>query len=255
MDIRNIDPRAPGTLDMRIMDARDQMQGNLRGVTGRLNGATSEMWQQSGMPGMPGINKTVGPNAGAAAAGNNPQWPNMQGPKDLEINKPSGWDSSPPAARRPIGGTNFDDGTSLWGQSRVPGVQDPMARNNFGRNPIGGGAAPTGIPQNRLPGAGMKPGEGMKNTVKVQYLFYLNDQFIAFQPIHGDHYIQEQAIEILGMIRIHQIGKIRVLTLVPEESEHHGMRVQMQQVHYGIRASHHGLIVVTLIVTGHNKIN
>lgn len=169
MDIRNIDPRTPGTLDMRMMDARDQMQGNLRGVTGRLNGATSEMWQQGGMPGMPGINKTVGPNAGAANSGNNPQWPGMQGPKDLEINKPSGWDSSPPASRRPLGGGNFDDGTSLWGQSRVPGggggggggIQDPMARNNFGRNPIGGTAAPpTGIPPNRLPGAGMKPGEG-----------------------------------------------------------------------------------------------
>ncbi|KAL7037320.1 hypothetical protein ACKWTF_009160 [Chironomus riparius] len=166
MDIRNIDPRTPGTLDMRMMDARDQMQGNLRGVTGRLNGATSEMWQQGGMPGMPGINKTVGPNAGATNSGNNPQWPGMQGPKDLEINKPSGWDSSPPASRRPLGAGNFDDGTSLWGQSRVPGggngggIQDPMARNNFGRNPIGNTAAPpTGIPPNRLPNAGMKPGE------------------------------------------------------------------------------------------------
>lgn len=160
MDLRTMDPRAPGAIDMRIMD-REQMQGNMRGVTGRLNGATSEMWQQGGMPGMPGINKTVGPNAGAAgAAGNNPEW--IQGPKDLNqlINKPSGWDSSPPAARRPIGaGGNFDDGTSLWGQNRGPG-QDQMGRNNFGRNPIGGAAAPTGIPPNRLPGTGMKPGEG-----------------------------------------------------------------------------------------------
>lgn len=172
IDVRNMDLRDPraasGNVDMRMMDTRDQMQGNVRGVTGRLSGP--DMWQHGGMQGMPGMNKIVGPNAAAGGAANNSQWPGSQvgGPKDIDMNKPGGWDSSPPAARRPIGGTNFDDGTSLWGQNRVPGgvqgggdsswkgVQDPMGRNNFNRNPIGP-AAPTGIPPNRLPGASIKP--------------------------------------------------------------------------------------------------
>lgn len=176
MDLRNIDPRdpRPNNVDMRMMEARDQMQGNVRGVTGRLNGST-EMWQHGAMPGgMPGMNKIVGPNAAGGNAGNNPQWPGSQvgGPKDIDMNvKPGGWDTSPPAARRPIGGGNFDDGTSLWGQNRVPGgVQDPMGRNNFGRNPIGN-AAPTGLPPNRLPGAtGIKPeGNLFQNLKKELY--------------------------------------------------------------------------------------
>ncbi len=141
---------------MRMMDTREQMQGNLRGVTGRLNGP--DMWQQhAGIQGMPGMNKIVGPNAAAGGAANNPQWPGSQisGPKDIENNnKASGWDSSPPAARRPI-----DDGTSLWGQNRVPGGETggwKGVQNNFNRNPIGP-AAPTGLPPNRLPGASLKP--------------------------------------------------------------------------------------------------
>lgn len=174
IDMRNIDPRdprAPGT-DMRMMDAREPgMQGNVRGVTGRLNGS-SEMWQHGAMGAghggqVPGMNKIVGPGA---AAVNNPQWPGSQvgGPKDIEMNKPGWGESSPPAARRPMG--TGDDGTSLWGTGRgggqgnvdaswKQGGQDP--RNNFGRNPIGGGgvggAGPGNFPPNRLPGAGMKP--------------------------------------------------------------------------------------------------
>lgn len=180
IDIRNIDPRdprAPGSVDMRMMESREQMQGNVRGVTGRLNGST-EMWQHGNMGGghggqVPGMNKIVGPGA---AAVNNPQWQGAQvgGPKDIDMSKPGWGDSSPPVARRPMGGG--DDGTSLWGsQSRGPGVepnwkgvQDP--RNNFvGRNPIGaggggngGGNVGQGFPPNRLPGAGMKP-EGDDN--------------------------------------------------------------------------------------------
>lgn len=172
MDVRNMDLRDPrasggggGNVDMRMMDARDQMQGNVRGVTGRLSGP--DMWQQhGGMQGMPGMNKIVGPNAAAGGNANNSQWPGSQvgGPKDIDMNVKPGWENSPPTSRRPIGGSNFDDGTSLWGQNRVPtgvptdtswkGVQDPMGRNNFNRNPIGG---PTGLPPNRLPGASIKP--------------------------------------------------------------------------------------------------
>ncbi|KAG5681488.1 hypothetical protein PVAND_010918 [Polypedilum vanderplanki] len=156
MDLRNIDPRA-ANVDMRMIDARDQMQGNLRGVTGRLNGS-ADMWQH------PGMNKIVGPNAAVAGnAANNPQWPGSQpqvgGPKDIDmgVKQTSGWESSPPASRRPLGAANLDDGTSFWGQgNRVPGsVQDPMGRNNFGRTPIGA-TGPT-LPPNRLPNAGIEP--------------------------------------------------------------------------------------------------
>lgn len=171
LDIRNIDPRdprAPGSLDMRMMDTREPMQGNVRGVTGRLNGST-DMWPHGGMGAghagqVPGMNKIVGPGAGAV---NNPQWAGSQvgGPKDIDMNKPGWGESSPPATRRPIGA---DDGTSLWGGSQSrggpvepnwKGGQDP--RNNFvGRNPIGAGGASgsgPGFPPNRLPGAAMKP--------------------------------------------------------------------------------------------------
>lgn len=171
IDMRNIDPRdprAPGT-DMRMMENREPgMQGNVRGVTGRLNGST-DMWQHGGMAAAHGgqvpMNKIVGPGA---AAVNNPQWPGSQvgGPKDVEMSKPGWGESSPPAARRPMGG---DDGTSLWGTGRGQsaetswkGAQDPR---NFGRNPIGAGGAGAGpgFPPNRLPGSGgMKP-EGGKD--------------------------------------------------------------------------------------------
>jgi len=187
---------------MRMMDTRDQMQGNLRGVTGRLNGSSADMWQQHGgsMGGhagqMPGMNKIIGPGGAAAGANIPGQWPSAQvgggGPKDIDMNKPGWGDSSPPAARRPIGGgngnggnggNNFDDGgTSLWGSqnnNRVPGgvetnwkgVQDPMGRNSFvGRNPIGAGAAGPGLPPNRLPGT-MKP-EGECSCFLFAVCFY-----------------------------------------------------------------------------------
>lgn len=174
MDIRNIDPRtAPGNVDMRMIEARDQMQGNVRGVTGRLIG-TTDMWQHGAMGAghggqVPGMNKIVGPGAPAV---NNPQWPGSQvgGPKDIDMNKPGWGESSPPDTRRPMGG-GADDGTSLWGsQNRGPGVetnwkgiQDP--RNNFnGRNPIGAGGnnSGPGFAPNRLPGTGMKQPEGKK---------------------------------------------------------------------------------------------
>lgn len=166
IDMRSIDPRDPRAPELRMMDSREPgMQGNVRGVTGRLNGST-DMWQHGGMGAghggqVPGMNnKIVGPGA---AAVNNPQWPGSQvsGPKEAEMSKPGWGDSSPPASRRPMGA---DDGTSLWGTGRGQnvetnwkGVQDP--RNNFGRNPIGaaGTGAGPGFPPNRLPSAGMKP--------------------------------------------------------------------------------------------------
>lgn len=157
------DPRASG-VDMRMMDQRD-MQGSVRGVTGRLNGST-DMWsshpQIGGPPQVQNINKIVGPGA---AAVNNPQWPTgPQGvpPKDHDMSKPSGWgESSPPTVRRNMA----DDGTSLW-SSRNPqenwkggnggGGGGGGVANNFpgNRNPMAPGN--TNFPPNRLPGAGMK---------------------------------------------------------------------------------------------------
>ena len=174
IDMRNIDPRASAGVDMRMMDSRDQMQGNLRGVTGRLNGS-SDMWHgnMGGHGGQMPMNKTVGPGGATAGVGNN-QWPGSQvgGPKDNDMNKPGGWgEQSPPATRRPLGGGGFDDGTSFWGtQSRGPAggpgdsswnkIPDPMGRNNLVRNPIGApgaGIGPGGLPPGRISGAGMKP--------------------------------------------------------------------------------------------------
>lgn len=176
IDIRNMDPRdprAPGSADMRMMDSRDQMQGSVRGVTGRLNGSSADMWHQGAMGAhggqVPGMNKIVGP--GAAVVSNPQGWPGSQGTKDIDM-KQSGWgDSSPPAARRQMNVEN--DGTNLWGtrgpvDSNWKGGQDP--RNNFaGRNPIGVNSGP-GFPPNRLPGANMKPDGKKKREI---YIFEL----------------------------------------------------------------------------------
>jgi hypothetical protein len=154
------DPRAPG-VDMRMMDSRE-MQGSVRGVTGRLNGST-DMWPHSGVQpgGVPGMNqnKIVGPG-GAAVSGNPNQWPGgpgqVGGPKDHDqmSGKPSGWgESSPPTARRSMA----DDGTSLW-SSRAPDANWKGVPNNFpGRNPIAVGGGNTNFPQNRIPGGMNKP--------------------------------------------------------------------------------------------------
>jgi hypothetical protein len=165
------DPRAPGA-DMRMMDSRE-MQGSVRGVTGRLNGS-SDMWPHSGIqPGVPGMNKIVGPGAGAVTGGN-PQWPGGPqvggGPKEHDMSKPSGWgESSPPTARR----TMADDGTSLW-SSRAPDAnwKGGGVPNNFpGRNPgiaIGGN---NNFQQNRIPNAGMKPdGKFIDNLIEFLYI-------------------------------------------------------------------------------------
>lgn len=139
--------RAPSA-DPRLIDPRDQMRGDPRGISGRLNGST-EMWgqQHHGLPqhGQIPINKMVapGPNGGSAS-----QWGGATLPKDIPLSKPSGWEEpSPPAQRRP-----FDDGTSLWNQrqppqqpTRVPGgnqggggqwkeAPDAMNRSNLMRN-------------------------------------------------------------------------------------------------------------------------
>lgn len=259
MDIRNIDPRdprAPGSVDMRMMDSREQMQGNVRGVTGRLNGST-DMWQHGGMNAahgqVPGMNKIVGPGA---AAVNNPQWPGSQvGPKDIDMNKPGWGDASPPAARRPMGA---EDGTSLWGsqggrnqgvESSWKGVQDP--RNNFGRNPIGAGNvgnAGPGFPSNRIPGAGMKPEGKERNISKLNSV---TNNLFRFKEPHGVVCIQLEAPATHGTIHIRQTGKTSLTWAQVELLL--GMKVQML-TQCGTRISHHGL-TTTSATNGLNRTN
>lgn len=169
------DPRAPG-VDMRMMDSRD-MQGSVRGVTGRLNGST-DMWPHSAVqPGVPGgMNKIVGPGV-AAVSGNPGQWPggpNQVGPKDHEMSKPSGWgESSPPATRRAMA----DDGTSLW-SSRAPDANWKNVPNNFpGRNPIAVGGGNSNFPQNRIPG-GMKDGKLLMMNLKFNLYLTMNFKYL-----------------------------------------------------------------------------
>ncbi|XP_017051370.1 protein Gawky isoform X2 [Drosophila ficusphila] len=160
MDIRNVDHRGGGNgsggatsdpRDIRMIDPRDPIRGDPRGISGRLNG-TSEMWghhPQMSHNQIQNINKMVGqnvatastnvggtsgPGIGPGGAGPVPvsaniptQWGpaqavgvNVSGPKEVS-KQISGWEEpSPPPQRRSI--PNYDDGTSLWGQqTRVPG--------------------------------------------------------------------------------------------------------------------------------------
>lgn len=193
IDMRNVDPRELRTpsgdpRDLRgMIDPRDSirdLRGDPRGISGRLNG-NSEMWGQHHTisHGQMPLNKMVGPGgavAAVAAGSNNTQWGSTQpvaGPKDIAaMAKPTGWDEpSPPAQRRNI--SNYDDGTSLWGQqARVPGVSHwkdmpDMTRNHLLRSAIGNQAATGGagaggtstpMPQGRHgPNTQVKPDNNM----------------------------------------------------------------------------------------------
>lgn len=156
--------RAPSA-DPRMMDPRDQLRGDPRGISGRLNGST-EMWGAHhglNQHGQMGINKMAAPGGNG---GNGGQWPGSSMPKDIPVPKPSGWDEpSPPNQRRP-----FDDGTNLWSgrpgpqaQGRLPGAgnqwKDPADPRNLLRgnsSGVPGGPAPQ-IPPNRGGPLGMKP--------------------------------------------------------------------------------------------------
>lgn len=162
--------RAPSA-DPRMMDPRDQLRGDPRGISGRLNGST-EMWGQHhglGQHGQMGLNKM--PGAPGGNGGNGGQWGGGASlPKDIPVAKQSGWDEpSPPNQRRP-----FEDGTTLWGQRqpsqqqpRLPGAgggqwKDPAdPRNLLRANSAGvaGGPAPQ-LPPNRGGPLGMKPDGG-----------------------------------------------------------------------------------------------
>ncbi|KAK9508797.1 hypothetical protein O3M35_006267 [Rhynocoris fuscipes] len=111
----------PGSMDHRSMGGNDVlMRGDPRGISGRLNGVTSEaMWptgptgphhhmahhqgKLNNHPSQPGVN----------------QWGGGGGPPIKDMgglgSKTTGWEEpSPPAQRRTM--PNYDDGTSLWGQ-------------------------------------------------------------------------------------------------------------------------------------------
>lgn len=156
--------RAPST-DPRMMDPRDQLRGDPRGISGRLNGS-AEMWGQQhglGQHGQMGLNKMAAPGGNG---GNGGQWSGSSMPKDIPVAKQSNWDEpSPPNQRRP-----FDDGTTLWGQrqppqpqGRLPGAgsqwKDPADPRNLLRansSGVPGGPAPQ-IPPYRVGQLGMKP--------------------------------------------------------------------------------------------------
>lgn len=97
------DMRAGGNSDIRLLDPREQMRltandmrGNdMRGITGRLNGAGADaFWGQGG------------PHSGAQHMHHQNKMPVGPGT--------AGWEEpSPPTQRRTM--PNYDDGTSLWG--------------------------------------------------------------------------------------------------------------------------------------------
>lgn len=71
LDMRGVDPLRVTSVgeprDLRILDPREPMRGDPRGISGRLNG-NSEMWGQHhpiAHNQMPGLNKIVGPSLGA----------------------------------------------------------------------------------------------------------------------------------------------------------------------------------------------
>ncbi|EDV33650.2 uncharacterized protein Dana_GF19039, isoform D [Drosophila ananassae] len=152
IDIRNVDHRggngstASDPRDIRMIDPRDPIRGDPRGISGRLNG-TSEMWGHhpqmthnqmqnmnklvgqsvtsagTGVGGStgPGIPGGPGPNSVPVSTNIATQWGPAQAVGSKDISKQiSGWEEpSPPPQRRSI--PNYDDGTSLWGQQpRVP---------------------------------------------------------------------------------------------------------------------------------------
>jgi len=214
MDIRNVDHRggngSGGTSsdprDIRMIDPRDPIRGDPRGISGRLNG-TSEMWghhpqmshnQIQNMNKMVGqsvatastnVGGTSGPGIGPGGPGPGPvsssiptQWGPSQavgvgvsGPKDIS-KQISGWEEpSPPPQRRSI--PNYDDGTSLWGQqTRVPGASghwkdmtDSIGRGGHlmrGQNQSGG-IGIAGVGNSNVP-VGANPNNPMNSVVGPQ---------------------------------------------------------------------------------------
>ncbi|XP_038110226.1 protein Gawky isoform X2 [Culex quinquefasciatus] len=141
LDMGNVDMRSmrpPGSIE-----PNREFRGDPRGISGRLNGNSSGMWEQHPMPNTP-LNK-MPPQAPLLNATGN-QWPvGAGGPQNIPPTKPQpGWDeASPPANRRNI--SNMDEGSSLWGapaNMNRPNGPDAMVRN--GRNPLGGNSGPIG---------------------------------------------------------------------------------------------------------------
>ncbi|XP_065162947.1 protein Gawky isoform X3 [Atheta coriaria] len=152
MDHRDIRPdpremRAGSNDQMRLVDPQlrlpvGDMRGDLRGITGRLNGSGAETFWPQGGPQAPAHHMhhqgkmPVGPGGNGGA----------------------GWEEpSPPSQRRNM--PNYDDGTSLWG--------NPQQGSHWKDLPTGGGGAgamqrgavnvngPPGMAPNARPG--MKP--------------------------------------------------------------------------------------------------
>lgn len=162
--------RAPSA-DPRMIDPRDQLRGDPRGISGRLNGST-EMWGQHhglGQHGQMGLNKMAGAPGGNG--GNGGQWGGGSTlPKDIPVPKQSGWEEpSPPNQRRP-----FEDGTTLWGQRQPPQQQprlpgagggqwkdsaDPRNLLRANSSGVTGGPAPQ-MPPNRGGPLGLKQDGG-----------------------------------------------------------------------------------------------
>ncbi|XP_045477567.1 protein Gawky isoform X3 [Harmonia axyridis] len=132
-DLRDI--RTSANDSMRIVDPREQqlripgndMRGDPRGITGRLNGAGTEaFWNQ----------------AAPHSAAQHMHHQNKIGPAST-----AGWEEpSPPSQRRNM--PNYDDGTSLWGNPQQGSHWNDlptgaaMARGNV--------AVPPGMPQPRI---------------------------------------------------------------------------------------------------------
>lgn len=135
--IAGAEPREMRTpsADPRLIDPREQMRGDPRGISGRLNG-TTEMWghgmaQHNQMSALNKMSVAAGGNgSGGAAPG---QWSGGSLPKDIPIAKPSGWEEPSPPNQR----ARFDDGTSLWSQRQQQ--QRPGGLQGVGLGGAGGG--------------------------------------------------------------------------------------------------------------------
>ncbi|XP_044759265.1 protein Gawky isoform X3 [Coccinella septempunctata] len=131
-DLRDI--RTSANDSMRIVDPREQlripgndMRGDPRGITGRLNGAGTEaFWNQAA------------PHSGAQ---------HMHHQNKIGPGSTAGWEEpSPPSQRRNM--PNYDDGTSLWGNPQQGSHWKDMPTGAaMGR---GGVTGPPGMAQPRI---------------------------------------------------------------------------------------------------------
>ncbi|XP_023022577.2 trinucleotide repeat containing adaptor protein gawky isoform X1 [Leptinotarsa decemlineata] len=157
LDPREIRPELremrPGNSDaMRLLDPRDQMRqmagndmrGDPRGITGRLNGAGTEaFWGQSTS------------HAGSQQMHHHNKMPVAPG-------NTAGWDEpSPPSQRRNM--PNYDDGTSLWGNPQQGSHwKDLPTGGNMGRG--NNTAGPPGMAQTRMKPDGSVWGHGRNGS-------------------------------------------------------------------------------------------